>query len=207
MAVIKIEGLRAFEALIACEIPELKDQTCIDAAGPGHDLGFPSLSIEVTRSRYMPDQEDDVFSPSANAVVLNVGRHLQDIVLRLGAATTFQRGELEQKIMDLFLETDGHPGILFTQLTACEDLGPFVASWELEEEDWQNEKVFDRQAYSVIKVVGILPALVTRRGVYTMEQLQLGLEFGPQLDLSSTPPDFATTDVVTINEDGTFTPN
>ena len=206
MAVLKIEGLRALEALIVCEVPELEGQTCVDQAGAGHDLGFPSLSLTIERSRYLPDQEDEHYEPSPNTLVLNVGRHVQDIKLRLGARTTFKRAELEQKIMDLFLETEGHPGVLFTQLTACEELGPFVGAWELEEEDWQSEKAFDRQLYSELKVTGILPALVTRREVYTIEHLRLGMEVGPTVDLTDPAPDFLATAVVEINEDGTFTP-
>lgn len=206
MAVLKIEGLRGLEALIVCEVPELQGQTCVDQAAPSHDLSFPSLALTIERSRYLPDQEDEHHEPSPNAVVLNVGRHVQDIKLRLGTASTFQRAEIEQKIMNLFLGEEGHPGILFTQLTTCEELGPFVAAWELEEEDWQSEKAFDRQLYSELKVTGILPALVTRRGVYTIEQLQLGLDIGPTVDLTAAAPAFADTTVVQINEDGTITP-
>lgn len=205
MAVLKLEGLRGLKTLIECDVPELDDKVCVDQAGAGHKLSFPNLSITQNRSRYFPDQEEESFEPSPNSVVLNVGRHVQDIVLKLGAATTFERAELEQKILNLFLVTDGHPGILFTQLTACENLGPFVASWELEEEDWQNEKAFDRQLYSELKITGILPALVTRRGVYNMNQLQIGWQIGVDVDPTADPPLFADTTIITINEDGTFT--
>lgn len=207
MAIIKIEAQRALAGLIACEIPQLKDKIC-GIASAGERLEMPSLSIETTRSLYSPDQEDQHFAPSENCVVLNVGRHIVDIELRLGTSTVFQRAELEQHILDLFLVDEGHPGILLTQLTSCKDLGPFVAAWELEDETWENEKVFDRTIYSVLKVTGVYPALVTRRGVYTIRQLQLATEIGPAVEPTDAPP--ALTDpeveIFVINEDGTFAP-
>lgn len=206
MAVLKIEGLRALEAIIECEIADLKGKICLDQSSPGHDLGFPSLSITIEGSKYFPDQEDEHFIPSANAVVLNVGRHVYQLKLRLGAATPYQRAALEQQVLDLFLVTDGHPGVIFTSISSCAELGAFVAAWELEGDEWQDEKVFDRQAYSELEVTGILPALVTRRGVYTIEQLQLGTDIGPSVDPTSAPPAFDSTEILSINEDGTFTP-
>lgn len=206
MAVLKIAGRSALAAMIACEIPALAGAICEGQAGPSHELEFPSLQITIERSRYLPDQEDVHFSPSANTVVLNVGRHVQEIKLKLGSSSDFQRAELEQKIIDLFLVTEGHPGVLFTQLTDCEDLGPFVAAWELEDEDWQDEKAFDRQYYSELTITGILPALVTRRGVYDMNQILLGVDIGVSADPTLEPSDFPTYEVVTINEDGAIYP-
>ena len=206
MAVVKLEGLRHLAELIACDVPELNGMICVDQAAPSHRLEFPSMSIRIERSKYWPDQEDIHYECSPNSVVLNVGRHIQELRLRLGASSSSQRGAIEQKIINLFLVTDGHPGIIFSQLTACSELGPFTAAWELEDEDWQNEKAFDRQLYSELKITGILPALVTRRGVYNMNQIQLGLDIGPMVDPTSDPPEFSTLEVIQINEDGTFSP-
>lgn len=206
MAIVKLEGLRYLAELIACEVPELSGMICVDQSAPSHRLEFPSMSIRIEGSKYFPDQEDIHYECSPSSVVLNVGRHVQDLKLRLGANSSYKRAELEQKILNLFLVTEGHPGIIFSQLTSCEELGPFTAAWELEEEDWRNEKAFDRQLYSELSITGILPALVTRRGVYNMNQIQLGLDIGPLVDPASVPPDFASLEVIQINEDGTFSP-
>ena len=206
MAVIKIEAQRRLSDAIQCAIPALRGKVCDDAAPPTHNLELPSLAIETTRSVYWPDQESEQYEPSPSSVVINVGRHVLDIKLLLNTATTYQRALIEQQLLDLFFSIEGHPGVFFSQLTDCENLGPFIASWELQEETWKNERVFDRQAGSEIKINGIIPALTTRQGVYNMDQIQLGLNVGRDVDLSTDQPDFDTVEIVTINADGTLSP-
>ena len=201
MAVVRIEALRGLGAALRCAIPSLPP-ICFGQQPANKALKFPSLAIDPRQWKYHPDQAAETHEPSPNAVVMNVGRHQADVEIRIGAATLFERYELEQKILDLFLGTPGHPGVLLTQITACESLGDWTAAWELESDEWRDERAFDRQFYSLIMITGIIPALVTRRGAYTINQLQLGLDLsGP----TSTLP-LSDLDVVQINQDGTISP-
>jgi len=202
--IVRLEALRQLEALILCRIPELKGRICVGQATSPHELEFPSLTLLPRKFVYHPDQADESFSPGPGCVVFNVGRHEGELHLRLGATSLYQRARLEQLLIDLFLETPLHPGVLFSQVTACENLGPFTAAWEFEDDEWRDEGAFDAQFYSQITLAAIIPALVTRRGVYDITKLQLGLDFSTEGD----PP--AITDpqveLVTINQDGTLGP-
>lgn len=206
MAVIRLEAWRRLGELIVCSIPELTDRVVIGQADAGRTQGWPSLVIDPRRMAYHPDQAEEVFEPSPGAVVMNVGRHEGPVQLRLGAATPFERYELEQRVLDLFLETPLHPGVLFSQVTACANLGPFTAAWELDEDEWGDEKAFSQEFYSDMTVLGIIPALVTRREAYTIQQLLLGINY-TQTPTDGSPPAFTSSEVevVQVNEDGTIT--
>lgn len=205
MAVVGIEAIRYLAKAIMCVIPELSGRICLGQADPRKELALPSVTIDPVRWTYHPDQALEVYEPAPNAVVMNVGRHESDVALNIGAKTTSKRYELEQKILNLFLETPLHPGILFGQVTACECLGPFVAVWELESDEWRDDRAFDQQFYSQIMLTATIPALVTRRDVYSIEQLQLGLNMtaDPQ---DGDPPAITdlSVDLVQVNEDGTI---
>lgn len=207
MAVVRLEALAGLARAIMCAIPELRDRVCVGQADAGHAMTFPSLTI-VPRGawKFYPDQAEEVFEPSPNCVVMNVGTHQATLDVRLGAATLYQRYALEQKLVDLFLSTPLRPGVLLTQITACENLGPFVAAWEYEDDEWRDEKAFSQEFYSEIAITGTIPALVTRAGAYRIESLRLGLQEtstpSDQNLPSFAPPDVA---VVQINADGTIT--
>ena len=73
-------------------------------------------------------------------------------------------------------------------------------------DEWRDDLAFDSEFYSLIRAVGTIPALVTRRGAYTIEQLQLGLHLTPTpgtLPATFAPPEV---EVVLINTDGTISP-
>jgi len=207
MAIIRLDALRGLELAITCAIPELIGRVCVGQADAGHHQKFPSLQIDPKRWNYFPDQAMETYEPAPNAVVMNVGRHQAEIEIVIGAATLFERYALEQKLLDLFLSTPMHPGVLFAQITACEALGPFVAAWELDSDEWHDEKSFSQEFYSHVTVLGTIPALVTRRGVYTINQLHTGLNLTPN-PTDGILPSFAPpgVEVVQVNSDGSITP-
>lgn len=205
MAVIRIDALRRLERALVCAAPMLEGKVCVGQQAPGTTLAFPHLVIDPLRWRYVPDQADIVVELPGDRVVVNVGRHEATVQIRVGAATPAERADLEQRLLDAFLSTDLHPGVIITEITDCPALGSYVASWELEDDEWQDEKAFDLQFYSLINATGIIPALATRRGVYTITDLRLGVaDYGtltPPTPFQST----AAVEVVRVNEDGTFT--
>lgn len=206
MSVIRLASLSGLACEIKEAIPEFRDAAiCLGQADPRKDLAFPSLNIDPIRWKYHPEQASEHHTPSADCLVVEVGRHEATIQFRLAAKTAGKRSELEQKIIDLFLRTELHPGILLTTISSCLDLGDFLAAWEFDEDEWEDAGAFDGSFYSVMAATGIIPALATREGVYTIEQLQMGLT--SDFDTEFNPTTFNTSDkieVVQVNEDGTI---
>lgn len=205
MGVIRLEALWGLERAITCAVPELKDSVCVGQSGSEHNLEFPSLSIDVFRWKYEPNQAQERYSPSDGLLVVQVGNHKADVQLRVGAGTKYQRALLEQKILNIFLSSELSPGVLTTRPTQCEDLGPFFCSWTLEDDQWGDEKAFDAEYYSEMTVEATIPALVTRSGVYTIHDLQVGVKAETE-EIEEKPtlasPGF---ELIKINRDGTIT--
>lgn len=212
MAIIRLECLRELERRIKQAIPELETHVLIGHALPGKTMCFPALVIDAVRFRFEADQDWEVFEPTPDKLVENVGRHVATVQLRLAVATAGERYDYQDKLTNLFLSTPGHAGILLTRVTACEALGAFVAAWEMDDDEWQDEKVFDSVFWDVMTLTGQIPALVTREGVFRIDDLRLGLthEFADgdsddTIFTADTMDDSPAAEVVRINEDGTFT--
>lgn len=211
MAVVKIEALRWLRERIECAIPELVGKVCVGQSPPNHALGFPSLAIIPAGPwRLRIDQDDDqVFVPAPGRVIVRLGYHEVRVQLQLCTATPEERYELAQRIeMEVFQATEMHPGIVYGNVTAlAEDFGEVEASAELDDEEWQDGKAFGGQSWSYIAVRVFVPALATRKGVYSMKTIKLGLTdvFGSTVTSSSFNTD---TDIerVTVDEDGTISP-
>ena len=206
MAIVRIEALAALRTALECHVPDLRDRICVGQAPDGKEQGFPHLSIlphPGERWRFYPDQETEVRRIAPGLVLVNVGRWEGVIQLRIGAATAAERNRLEAQVIDAFLATEGHPGIILTRVTSCELLGEWLAAWALAEDSWDDEKAFDRELYSTIEVDGTIPALTTRKG-YTIRQLKLGLTDMTTPALAAIAGEGA--EVVAIQPDGRIVP-
>jgi len=206
MAILRLEALNELAQCIAERIPALKGRICAGPAESPHRLQFPSLVIDPVRFRYFPDQAAEPTELSEPAptgippktVLLNVGRHEGTVQLRLGAGTKRLRAELEQKILNLFLEREGAPGVLVMTVPQCHNA---LIAWELDTDEWENEKAFDKKWYSVLTVAAQIPALVTRGSVHTIEEIRLTLTEDLQAPISDVPA--SAQETVTISTDGT----
>lgn len=219
MSVIKIEALKRLEEVISCNIKDLKGKICAGPANRNHRLSFPHLALVPERFSFFPDQRssrDPVTGEDrdigAKDTIYNVGRWEGTIKLTLGAKTAFRRYELEWLLEKLFL--DGTSGTLPSRPDAYADLRPGVllvdipnchnarVAFELEDDTWENEKVFSNEWYSVMRITAQIPALVPFK-VDTIETLELVLteDLETVATPTSLPPDSET---VVINEDGTI---
>lgn len=205
MAVVRLEALRALADVIGAEIPDFLE-ICAGPAPVGQLLVFPSLAINPGKYLYHPDQALEQHDPGPGKVVMNVGRFQGSVELRIFSENRNQRAELEQRVVNFFLGRVGAPGVRVTVVSACPELGDWVASWELEDFEWRDEQAFDNNWQSAITVTSTLPALVTRCDAYTIDQLQLGVT--SDFVTAATPDLHALPDVevVQINQDGTFAP-
>lgn len=209
MSVVRIEALRALERLIELRIPELAGHVCIDEPGSAFEE-MPNVSIIPSKWTFVPEQADDSVTLPGNVVVWNVGQHECPCVLSVLATSKAQRWELEAKLLDLFLSsrhplTDiPRPGILVLPVTACPQLSQWLASFELESDEWNDTLAQDHRYESRIVLTAIIPALTVQTPVYTIEQLILGITedmtttFTPA---TAIPP---AVELVSINEDGSI---
>ena len=78
-----------------------------------------------------------------------------------------------------------------------------IVAWELDTDEWEHERAFDKKWYSIMAVAAQLPALVTRGSVHTIEELRLTLTDDLSSDITSVPENQQET--VEIADDGTLT--
>lgn len=209
--IVKLEAFRSLKAYIASQIPELAqgpggaDRIIVTQTPPEQHVHFPSLAIVPGRFRLESCDEDIHSTPTMAKAVVVVGAWQTTVQLRLAHATEYQRYELEERLTDLFFQTEGRRGILLTEVTACPQLGDILASWDLQDEEWQEEFAFSSQEWAMLTLQGTIPALATRDGVYTIDELRLGIT--TDFNIPATSAGFDTIPgIVRINEDGTITP-
>lgn len=198
MAVIRLEAYRALAKAIEDGVPELAGR--ISPWAPNDAAARPKLSIIPISRRFNPDQAEEVHDAGPTTVILDVGDFEALVQMRLEHDTPELRTELEEKILAVFLEREGSPGILVTPVLTAPQFGEFVASWELEDDEWTDDLAFNNEYESLITITGHIPALVTRRGAYRIRDLQLGLG-GPGADWTD-----PSVEVVRVADDGTITP-
>lgn len=208
VAVIRYKALTALREAIESAVPALYGKTEITWAPPEKNACMPAMALIAARWAYRPNQEIAVIEPEVGTTaVYDVGRHEATVQLRLLAATPGERMELEQQVIDLFLSQEGRPGILLTTIVDTPEIGQWFASWELEADEWRSEKAFSNKHWSVVEVLGTLPALVSRAGVYTIQDLRLGVTH--DMTTTFTPTTFDASEGierVRVNENGTLTP-
>lgn len=202
--IVRIEALEALAQLLQQRIPVLADHVCVGQAPSSEYETLPNLSIEPTKWGWEPEAAIEHATLPGNVLVWNVGQHSCACVLSIVTATIGERMAIEQKVLDLFIGsrhplTDlPMPGVITVPVTACPQLSRFLASFELESDEWSDVLAADRRYESRITCTTIIPALTVQTPVYTIEELRLALA---QIPPPANPP---AAEVVTINEDGTI---
>lgn len=225
--IIKIRALERLRDVIACEVKELQGRIC---AGPGtrdHKLKFPHVALIPQKFSFLPHQADerdhvrDVdrdFGPMT--AIFNVGTWQGTVQVRIGAKDPETRYRLEYYIEQTFLgNIDGtapdardiagegflRPGVMLIDIPDCDDAR---CSFELEDDTWENEKVFTNEWYSIMNITANIPALVRAKGIPEIETLQLSLTQDLDTSVTSIAEADALLDIETVNvaEDGTISP-
>lgn len=190
MALIKLEALRALASFLECQVPELAGKVCVGQAEANHLQEYPHMVLLATGWRFEPDQSGDFHQPGPERLVSDVGTHRVTVEMRLGAQTSGERYTLGQKVLDVFLaggsadDLDGelHPGVLRVPVLAAPEYGNWFAAWEIDAEEWEDEKAFDQAFYSVLELQGAVPALVSRRRVFRLDEIRAQLDEGAQTE-------------------------
>jgi len=151
-------------------VPSLRGNVCAGQAKNPKELEFPSVALISTRAKYFPDQSSLHSCPTPSTAVFNIGKFEATVVLRIGAANNNTRYELEDAVLCLFFQDQLRPGIIKYTIADCESA---LVAWELEEVEWEDEKVFDNKWYSVITATLFYPALVKKTSTYAIDQIKL----------------------------------
>jgi hypothetical protein len=165
------------------------------------DAECEHIVILPQRMEFRVWQELEADDTVPGKVLINLGDFEGNVEVRAAALSADKREELEEKIQAIFFERELAPGILTLQLDPINvggvqyGLEPVVA-YALDDEIWNEEKVFDAPRYSYLTVAVAFPALVTRNA-YTIDQMIAALT----TDLDSHTPD----EQRLVNEDGSTT--
>jgi hypothetical protein len=199
MSVLRTHALDRLICAIEEAVPDLEGKIC-KMGEPQKARVWPTLQVLPVRFKYFPMQEHFHADISRSKAIFDVGRHEGTVQLRLGATTSSERYRLEDAIIDLFVSQEGRPGILLTEIDDCHDA---VVAWELDDDEWDNEKVFTKEYFSILTVRVQIPTLVYRDSVYTIEEIRLSLTEDLQTEYSSLPD--SSIETLGIDEDGNLT--
>lgn len=214
--VVKLTAIETLVDVIHTGVPELKpyvesggriwDPVKVVQVPPDQKVKFPCLAIVPSKFHLETAQERIHSEPDPTIAVFNVGRWYCTMQFRLACATPAEQYRLEQKLADLFMQREGAAGLLMTE-AADPMLGDYLAAWELDDAEWNDDMAFSSQHWAVTTFTGAIPALVTRTGMYMINTLKLGLTQG--FEAAFTAATFTTSRnlrVVQVAEDGTITP-
>jgi hypothetical protein len=206
MAVVRIEGLEALGRKITAKVPALEGKVRIGFAPPGKVQTWPSLTITPAgRWRHvMYDAAVPVRTLPGQQVVLDCGYSEITVQLVVAATSYSERAELAEAVLKVFrLDNELRPNTIVTPVTACTDLGDTFVTYQLEDEDWDDDDAQQRNYEAIITSTGTFPALAVDI-VPTIEQLQLGLATVPA-ERRPTANDDPSVELVVINQDGSIT--
>jgi hypothetical protein len=209
MAIVRLEAFKSLAARIESAVPALVGKVKCAQAPSSTEQTYPTLTIIPGTFKYEPHQESEhatIGDPADGNVVFNVGAHSGPVQLRIVATTIGERMSLEQSVTNFFMSQEMRPGIVITEVTACAELGRWIAAFEYDSDQWVDIEAFDRKLESLVIVNGIVPALVARTEVYEINELVLGMtaDFDTTFTTDTMVPPVV--ELVLINEDGTISP-
>lgn len=216
MAAVRLSAFRALAEAIEEAVLPLKGRVQIAPTDASPTMPFSDplvtcsgeedvvLVIERGRWDYSPMQASEHSAPKPSQLVVNVGWHQGDILLRLSSADRDTRDEIEDAILEFFLGQELRPGVLVTPVTQVTRLGDFVASWELDQGTWRDEMVFTDARQSILSLTATIPALATRYGVASLESLKLALTHDFDATFDETVTTGENVEVVEIQDDGSI---
>lgn len=214
MSVVKLLALESLRAAVEAFVPALEpmqgkgggmvSRIKIVQTPPDVKAPLPSLAIVPGRFRFEGTQEREQAEITPEVTAICCGRWLAPVQLRVAAATQAEQYKLEQDISDLFMQRENAAGSLITRVAQSER-GAFTAAWELVDDEWSAEAAFSTLFWDVLTIEATIPVLVRRPGVYTIEQLRVGLT--QDFDMAFTADAFITQPglaVFQVNGDGSI---
>lgn len=223
---VKIQALDRLAEVLAREIKEIRGLICVGPGTRDHKQKFPHVSLVPQRFSFLPHQADERDhvrgedrSFQARSAVFDVGTWQGTVEIRVGAKTPFQRYELEYKLEQVFLgNADGtapdaqdragslwmRPGVILIDVPECDNAR---CAFEMEDDTWDNEKVFANEWFSIMRVTANIPALVRAKNIPTIDTLELSLTENLETVVTTPAEADALSDIETVSvlSDGTIT--
>jgi hypothetical protein len=200
--IIQLDAFQALADYLESEIPELAGKVAAHPLDPNVQMPMESVGIEPNVFKFHPDQAEFVASVSFDTIIESVGYHEVDCRLMLVAPTARKRAVLAEKVVNAFLSPELSPGVIALSIPQAYSQ---IVTWELVSYEWEPERVFDKKWYSTLDIKANIPALVTRGGVYTIEELRIAIYHDTSEDLD-TVVNFDDLEVIFISEDGEIAP-
>lgn len=209
MSRIKYTAAKALSDHLAAAIPALAEA---GAVAPIHEEAdevarFPGLVVIPGRMVFEPRTEDEVSEPSASETIVEIGHFAGAFELRVYAKHATEREKYEDLVIKEFGQREGCPGTLVRTISNIQ-VNEVVSTlstqvrYRLDDETWDEEKVFSSKRYAFLSVLVELPCYVRRSGVYTIEQYVSAFT----QDLTTDDPNLIPVEQIAVDENGNVTP-
>lgn len=200
MSLLRIKAAEVLGAIIEAAVPELAGTVCAGPSEDGHKRRLPSISIIPRSFKFSPDQEEEWKELGNNRLILNVGRYDAFFQLQVGAKSTYLRAQLEQAVMNVFFSQEGRSGVLVVDIADCHDA---IVGYELDQQSWQDEAGFSDRWFSTINLNVVMPVLIERGNVFTMNEIRICLRADTAAEFSEIST--AIQECVAVDENGCVT--
>lgn len=200
MSLLRIKAAEVLGAIIEATVPELSGMVCAGPSEEGHKRRLPSISIIPINFKFSPDQEEEWKELGNNRLILNVGRYDAFFQLQVGAKSTYVRAQLEQAVMNVFFSQEGRSGVLVVDIADCHDA---IVGYELDQQSWQDEAGFSDKWFSTINLNVVMPVLIERGNVFTMDEIRICLRADTAAEFSEIST--AIQECVAVDENGCVT--
>lgn len=200
MSLLRIRAAEILGALISKACPELDGNICSGPSCASHKQRLPSVAIIPISFKFSPDQESEHKEIGDNRLVINAGRYDALFQIRVGSKNNYKRAELEDTILSLFFMQEGRPGILVASIADCHDA---IVSYELDQSVWRDEEGFSDKWFSTITINVVLPVLVERGNVFSMDEIRICSRVGVSAEFSEIST--AIQECIAVDEDGSVT--
>lgn len=183
MSLVKRAACDALAQFIQTQIPELAGSVFALWSDEEAEAVYPSVALVPGKLVLNPWQEDEVDDTDPEVLVLEVGDFEGDVELRVYAKSAPERERIGQLVQDLWFQREGAPGVLVTQTapvplnvsgTQTATIAPALAAFTIDDETWQEERVFSKKRFDFMTVGLQLPCLVAR-AVPTITSVQVTL--------------------------------
>ncbi len=169
---------RAAEELAAAiirHVPELAGKVFPYHREPTNSSEFPNVVV-LPGSYTVQFWEESEEEPSTSDLVVSVGEWDGTCEIRATAPTPFEREELEDLIVDCFVQDPDRPGIILVAMENVEVGGidtSFTArgAFIMTHEDWREEFAFAEKRSSYLTLDAEIPLLALRTNTPTIEKL------------------------------------
>jgi len=210
MSVLKGELCRKLAAHASANVSDLRGRSFGVAADWEDKVDPPGLRV-IPRGAFKLEifgGEEEITEPSDSTLLVSVGVITGALQARLYGHDNYEREDLDDEVLALFLATEGFPGSLTLQSAPVSIGGTATLyraplTYRLDGEEWNEEQVWGKTRYSFLSLDVEYPLLVMRREVYALSGADGlgGLQLWLSTDLCGPEPEY---EVIRPLDGGTF---